>query len=159
MSTDTSMLETTQCLCLAARRASRSITRAFDRELRACGLRATQFTLLSALQLKGPQSINALADLLGAERTTVSRNLALVEQRSLVIIKTDKADARSRIAAITAQGLSALIAAMPTWCAVQSNLTATLGQDAARGLRRLAGGPCAILDDMSETIATREPSP
>jgi len=43
------LYETTQCLCLASRRAARAITRAFDKELRPHGLRATQFSLLAVL--------------------------------------------------------------------------------------------------------------
>jgi hypothetical protein len=54
MAPDPALLETTRCLCLAARRASRTITREFDQALRTHGLRATQFTLLAALHLAGP---------------------------------------------------------------------------------------------------------
>lgn len=150
------LLETTQCLCLAARRASRTITREFDNALRAHDLRATQFTLLAALHLKGPQSINALAGLLGAERTTVSRNLALVEKRTWVSLHVDPEDARSRIAAITETGRASVHAAMPGWRHVQDKLTATMGETAARGLRRVAGGPCTILDDINQTSPTHK---
>lgn len=156
MNHERAILATTQCLCLAARRASRTITREFDQALRTHDLRATQFTLLAALQLKGPQSINALAGLLGAERTTVSRNLALVEKRALIRVHTDATDARSRIAAITEVGRESLHAAMPTWQQVQDKLTTTMGASAARGLRRVAGGPCTILDDMNQTSPTDE---
>lgn len=135
--------ETTGCLSLASRRAARAITRNFDRELRAHGVRATQFSLLSALELKGPQSIGALADLLGIERTTLTRNLALVEQRRLVEIEPGD-DARTRIAAITSQGRATLGDSLPTWRKVQSELTHAIGKEAAIGLRRLAGGPSAV---------------
>ncbi|MGA9423399.1 MAG: MarR family transcriptional regulator, partial [Rhodanobacteraceae bacterium] len=134
--------ETTQCLCLASRRAARTITRRFDRELRAHGLRATQFTLLSALHVAGPLPIGALAELLSSERTTVTRNLALVERHGFVTVRADPADARSRIAAITSKGSRALRGAMTTWRRVQSELTATIGTQTADRLRQLAGGPC-----------------
>ncbi|MGA8278107.1 MAG: MarR family transcriptional regulator [Rhodanobacteraceae bacterium] len=143
MDADSEFRETTQCLCLASRRAARTITRRFDRELRAHGLRATQFTLLSALHIAGPRSIGALAELLGSERTTVTRSVALVEQRGWVTIHTDDADARSRIATITTKGARALRSAMDTWRRVQSELVATIGTQTADRLRQLAGGPCA----------------
>lgn len=150
-------LETTRCLCLAVRRAARTITRTFDRELRAHGLRATQFTMLSALKLKGPRTIGELADLLGTERTTLTRNLALVEARSLVTIRAG-ADARSRIIAITTQGRGALRAALPTWRRVQDELVESIGAQAANSLRRLAGGPCVIDLPPVKIARTKEPN-
>ena len=134
------LFETSQCLCLASRRAARAITRHFDRALRAHGIKATQFTLLAVLELKGPQTIGALAEVLGADRTTVTRNLAVAEQQSLVSTRPGK-DARSRIASITKEGRRTLRAAFVTWRAVQEALTRSMGRQAADGLRRLSGGP------------------
>ena len=91
---DHDLLETKQCLCLASRRAARAITRQFDRALRAHGIRATQFTLLAALELKGPQPIGELARLLVADRTTVTRNLSVAEEQSLVRFVLAKTRAR-----------------------------------------------------------------
>jgi len=142
MTASDDILETTRCLCLAARRASRTITREFDQALRAHGLRATQFTLLSALNIAGPLAIGALADLLANDRTTITRNLALVEKRGLASVRADKADARSRVATITPEGKALLQEAMPIWRKVQNELTDAMGEPAAAGLRRLAGGPC-----------------
>jgi len=141
---DTTVLQTTRCLCLAARRASRTITREFDQALRAHDLRATQFTLLAALNIAGPLAIGALADLLAADRTTMTRNLALVEKRGLATVRADETDARSRVATITPEGEALLQEAMPTWRKVQTELTDALGESAAEGLRRLAGGPCVM---------------
>ena len=146
------LFETTQCLCLASRRAARTITREFDRALRAHGIRATQFTLLSALELKGPQSIGELAELIGADRTTMTRNLAVLEELALVSIRPGD-DARSRIAAITDNGRQTLGQALATWRAVQASLTESIGDQAADSLRRLSGGPSIL------AATTRRQSP
>jgi DNA-binding MarR family transcriptional regulator len=137
---DPSVFETTQCLCLASRRAARAITRQFDRAMRAHGIRATQFTLLSALELKGSQPIGELAELIGVERTTLTRNLAVAEESSLVDIRPGD-DARARIVSITSTGRHALRRALPTWRRVQGELTGAIGKGAADGLRQLSGGP------------------
>jgi DNA-binding MarR family transcriptional regulator len=129
---------TAQCLCLASRRAARSITRAFDRELRRHGLRATQFTLLATLALKGGQTVGQLAEFVCADRTTMTRNVALAEERGLVAVKGDARDGRVRLATITARGREALDAALAGWGEVQSAIAADMGEDAANGLRRLA---------------------
>ena len=132
------LFETTQCLCLASRRAARAITRAFDRALRAHGLRATQFTLLATLRLKGDQTIGELAEFIGADRTTMTRNVALAEDKALVAVRRHEADARARVVTITPQGRETLEAAFVTWREVQTRLTETIGADAADRLRRLA---------------------
>ncbi|GAA0243043.1 MarR family winged helix-turn-helix transcriptional regulator [Rhodanobacter caeni] len=152
MTPDLSVFATTRCLCLAARRAARTITREFDQALRPHGLRATQFTLLAALHLAGSKSIGELAEMLSADRTTLTRNLAVAEQRGWVSLRSDPADARSRLAAITAKGSRTLLAAMPSWNATQQRLLQDVGESAAASLHRLAGGPCVMpLPPMEET--------
>jgi DNA-binding MarR family transcriptional regulator len=141
MSVDNSqLLECADCLCLASRRAARGITRAFEKYLRPHGIRATQFSLLAVLELKGPQSIGDLAETLGADRTTLTRNLALIEEQSLVKTRSGD-DARSRIVTITPKGKSTLARAFPAWRKAQSALTASIGSQQADGLRRLARSP------------------
>jgi DNA-binding MarR family transcriptional regulator len=144
MATDPGLFETTRCLCLAIRRAARTITREFDKALRVHGLRSTQFTLLSALHLGGPRCIGDLAEMLSADRTTLTRNLAVAEQHGWVALRADRNDARSRIAAITAKGSRTLQTALPAWRKTQQRLTATIGEQAAASLRKLAGGPCVM---------------
>lgn len=125
------------CLCLASRRAARTITRAFDAMLRPHGVRATQFTMLAMLELKGPQSIGDLAEALGAERTTLTRNIARIEEQSLVSSRPGD-DPRSRIVSITPKGRKLFTKAFPAWRKAQADLTARIGQPLADNLRQLA---------------------
>src|SRR4026208_379603 len=99
MSEQSELRACADCLCLASRRAARTITRAFDRQLRPYGIRATQFTILTTLELRGPTPIGELAEALGMERTTLTRNLALLEAERWVEIRADQDDARARIVA------------------------------------------------------------
>jgi DNA-binding MarR family transcriptional regulator len=131
---------TADCLCLASRRAARTITRAFDRKLRTHGLRATQFTLLATLELMGERSVTQLAEFMGSDRTTLSRNMALAEARGLIGSRRADGDARTRLASITPQGRAVLADAFASWREVQAGLTQTIGDEAADGLRRLARG-------------------
>src|SRR6476646_7365212 len=91
------------CFCLASRQAARKITRFYDRYMQKSGIRVTQFTILAQLMLRGEMPIGKLAGILGMERTTVTRNLTLLEGRKWISIKPGH-DPRSRIIAITAQG-------------------------------------------------------
>ena len=64
-----------QCVCTAARRQSRDLTRVFEKAMRGSGIRGTQFTLLATLVQTGPIPTTRLADFQGLERTTLTRNL------------------------------------------------------------------------------------
>jgi DNA-binding MarR family transcriptional regulator len=137
MSREFELAETAQCLCLASRRAARAITRAFDKELRPHGLRSTQFTVLAVLELKGPQTIGVLAAILGADRTTLTRNLALIEDAALIKIQSGD-DARSRIVTIAPKGRRIVYAALPDWRRVQTAMSQSIGAPTADSLRQLS---------------------
>ena len=125
------------CLCLASRRAARTITRSFDAMLRPHGVRATQFSMLAILELKGPQSVGDLAEELGAERTTLTRNIARIEEQSLVSSRPGD-DPRTRIVSITPKGRKLFTKAFPVWRKAQDDLTARIGRPLADNLRQLA---------------------
>jgi DNA-binding MarR family transcriptional regulator len=129
------------CVCLASRRASRTITRAFDRRLRPHGIRATQFSILVMLIERGPSTIGELADALGIERTTLSRNLDVVAAQGWLKIGIGADDARSRIVAIEPGGRKAVAAALPAWRKAQDTAVAALGQAGSTALRTVAGMP------------------
>lgn len=109
---------TKNCYCLAARRYARAITRHYDAYLRPHGLRATQFSILAALALKGPTPVGALAAFLVLERTTLTRSAALLQQRGWVAADRS-ADARERPLRLTPAGRQKLEEALPAWRAAQ----------------------------------------
>jgi DNA-binding MarR family transcriptional regulator len=136
---DADIADCRACLCLAARRAGRAITRAFDRRLRSHGIRATQFSILVTLIERGPSTIGDLAESLGIERTTLSRNLELIAAQNWVKIKIGSEDARSRSVAITRAGRNAVVAALPAWRAAQNAAVAALSPAGSNALRSLSG--------------------
>jgi DNA-binding MarR family transcriptional regulator len=102
------------CHCLAARRHARAITRLFEEKLRPYGLRATQFSVLAALALKGPTPVTDLADMLGLERTTLTRIGAVLERNGWVGTARS-GDARERPFLLTEAGRRKLEGAFPAW--------------------------------------------
>jgi DNA-binding MarR family transcriptional regulator len=102
------------CYCLKARKASRAITRLYEAKLRPHGLRATQFSVLAVLTLKGPTRLGELASILDLERTTLTRIAGLLETRGW--IEDGQADdGRERLLCITDAGRSVLDDALPAW--------------------------------------------
>lgn len=102
------------CHCLAARRRARAITRLYEERLRPHGLRATQFSILAALALKGPTPVGELAEVLGLERTSLTRSAALLERYDW-IGSGPSPDARARPLRLTPKGREKLEAAFPAW--------------------------------------------
>jgi DNA-binding MarR family transcriptional regulator len=103
-----------QCVCTAARRRSRELTRAFEKAMRGAGVRGTQFTLLATLVQTGPLPTTRLADLLGLERTTLTRNLRPLIRDGFVRVDEGE-DRRVRKVAITPAGEEAARRAYPFW--------------------------------------------
>lgn len=124
-----SELNFADCTCFNMRRAVRRVTQLYDRALAPTGLKVTQFTLLAMLSGSGAGlGVSELADRLGMDRTTLTRNLDVVERSGLIAIKHGK-DARSRSIELSAKGRKALKEAAPLWAGVQRELTGYMGAD------------------------------
>jgi DNA-binding MarR family transcriptional regulator len=134
----TDLSDCTDCLCLASRRAARTLTRAYDREMRGSGIRGTQFTILVMLLLRGPSAIGDLAEALGMERTTLTRNLAVLERQGWVELRPGEDDARLRIARVTRSGRKRVDEALPAWRSAQAKAAARIGPAAITALRALS---------------------
>jgi DNA-binding MarR family transcriptional regulator len=116
-----------QCLCTAARRRSRELTRAFEKAMRGSGVRGTQFTLLATLVQTGPMATTRLADFLGLERTTLTRNLHPLVRDGLVQIDEGE-DRRVHRVAITPDGEAAARRAFPFWKKAQDAALAAIAR-------------------------------
>lgn len=125
------------CFCLASRQAARKITRLYDSHMQGSGIRATQFTILSQLMLRGEMPIGKLAGILGMERTTLTRNLTLLEQQKWISSKAGD-DPRSRMIGITAQGRGLVRRGFPYWSKAQAQVGKMLGADGEAALKVLA---------------------
>jgi DNA-binding MarR family transcriptional regulator len=116
----------TECTASQLRRAARAISRIHDQHIAPSGLRGTQFNVLVALSLFGQVSLVRLADRLGLERTTLTRNLQPLEREGLVT-SSPGADQRVRLLRLTDDGQRALERAMPLWEKAQRRVVHGLG--------------------------------
>lgn len=131
------------CAGINLRRAARAITNHYDRLfLETSGLRATQIPPLVVLYLAGPQAIQDIAARLDLDRTTLSRNLKILEEAGLLTMQPGK-DQRTRLVSLTDQGRQTLLRALPVWEEAQSHVVEGLGEERFRAL--LAG-----LSDVAE---------
>ena len=121
------------CVAFNLRRASRLVTQAFDDALRPSGLKVTQFSLLVAAYLQENLILNKLARIMGMDRTTLSRNLKLLEKKGLVNLEKGK-DQREVRVFVTPAGYQTLQTAAPLWHQAQCLFTEGLGQEKWRAM-------------------------
>lgn len=112
---------TTECACTAIRRAARGITECYDRILAPSGLLSTQFSLLRNIERIGTANISTLAKAVQLDRTTLGRNLRVLEAAELVVLSTD-IDQRARTIQLTRKGKNALKTAFPLWTIAQEQV-------------------------------------
>jgi len=126
-----------ECTCLAVRQAARHITQFYDQHLAPAGLRTTQFSILARLRRQGPTTINALADELVMDRTTLGRNILPLERDGLISVAPGRPDRRSKELRLTEAGLERLRAARGAWKDAQTRFAAAFGEERTAGLRAL----------------------
>jgi DNA-binding MarR family transcriptional regulator len=115
------------CACFNIRKASRVITQHFDEILKPSGLLITQFTILVAVAMAKSGTINELAEALGMDRTTLTRNLKPLVREGWLISEPGQ-DQRTRVVSLTTDGEAALAKALPLWKRAQTSMEEILGQ-------------------------------
>lgn len=124
------------CACFNLRRAARLVTQRFDRAFRESGITANQFSVLLAAYDQEGILLTKLAKSLGMERTTLTRNVSLLDRMGMVSITTGH-DRRERKIVITANGIDLLEKTLPLWQKAQNDVLDAIGQEKWEGL--LAG--------------------
>lgn len=130
------------CLGFNVRRASRAVAHLYDVALEPCGLKGTQFSLLNAVYLMGSPTMNRLAEVLGMDRTTLTRNLGPLERDGLVETGAGD-DRRMREIRLSGQGRDRLREALPRWQQAHRRLLAALGEE---GAQRLLGDLATVIE-------------
>lgn len=125
------------CNCFAVRAAARHVTQFYDQCLAPTGLRTSQFSILAKLRRKGPLTINALAEDMVMDRTTLSRNLMPLERDGLIRIEPTASDRRSKELHLTKTGEKRLQEALKAWSQAQVRFEASFGTEQSAELRRL----------------------
>ncbi|MFJ4068388.1 MarR family winged helix-turn-helix transcriptional regulator [Pseudomonas sp. NPDC089996] len=132
---------TSECICTHLRRAARGVSRHYDEALAGHGINVAQFSLLRHLQRLDRPSITTLAEAMGLERSTLGRNLRVLEAEGLIAL-ADGDDQRNRMVLLTEAGIARVQAAHPAWEQAQLTLVEQLGEgqrdELVRLLERLA---------------------
>ena len=126
------------CLTYNAQRIARSMGRQMEIALRPVGLTNQQFSTLTILKHFKVMSTLELADKLGVERTTMTRNLEQMRLKNW-LEPSEMEDQRVRAFQLTEAGSKLQSEALPLWKEQQANFLESLGDETAKDLVALAG--------------------
>ncbi|RAU44542.1 MULTISPECIES: MarR family transcriptional regulator [unclassified Pseudomonas] len=92
------------CANGSVRRASRRLGQIYDEAFQACGLKATQYSLLSQIARSDEPRMRDLAQALVMDLSALGHTLKPLVRDGLVELQVDEADRRSRRVLLTAAG-------------------------------------------------------
>jgi DNA-binding MarR family transcriptional regulator len=128
---------TQDCNCFALRSAARHISQFYDQLMAPVGLRTTQFSILAKLNRRGPITINALAEDMVMDRTTLGRNVLPLERDGLIAIAPSASDRRAKELRLTKAGEKRLQQALTAWSHAQERFETSFGIKRAAELRAM----------------------
>ncbi len=117
------------CICISTRKAANALTNLYDEALEKSGIKVTQYSLLKVIYRSSEITINELSKQTKLNRTTLTRNLAVLESDELIELISDPEDLRKSIVRLTKSGEKALKKAQTSWEEVQKKAKKVLGKD------------------------------
>jgi DNA-binding MarR family transcriptional regulator len=136
------------CTNFKLRQLTRRVSQHYDRVVGACGLKTTQYSLLSHIERLGPVRPSDLAAAMTMDASTLTRNLQPLVERGWAEVGPG-ADGRSRLVVITASGRAKRADAQRAWKRAQLALNEQLGAARVAELH-------ALLDDCLAALTPHE---
>jgi DNA-binding MarR family transcriptional regulator len=116
------------CALAATRKAARLLTQLYDSYLSEHSIESAQFALLMTIDAISDKGQAAVAQAMGMDKTTLSRNLKVLRANGWVASEMGT-DARARTLALTKEGRDLLTRAKPSWRRAQNTLLRKIGPD------------------------------
>ena len=124
------------CTCTDIRRAARKLTSLYDTALAPAKITITQYSVLASIGRAGPLSHTALAQKLGMDRTTLTRNLRpLIKAKWMAVARGE--DHRQHLLQLTVAGKKKLNRCLPLWEKIQNQFISEIGAEQLQELRML----------------------
>jgi DNA-binding MarR family transcriptional regulator len=139
------------CTHDALRRLMRRLSTHYDARLRPIGLKTTQYSLLARVGWLGPVRPVDLAEAMGLDASTLTRNLKPLAQAGW-LLQAAGPDARSRLVSLTDEGRAKLAEARVLWRQAQASLNEMLGKDRVAALH-------AMVDESLDLLPPHDAAP
>lgn len=116
------------CFCTSARRSAGILSAYYDRELKSAGITLAQYSLLVALEKLGSVNITHWAQQVGLERSTMVRNVKLLEENGLI----ELTQGTGKTFTLSRKGKTTVLTATPLWEHAQKKVKSCLGKEDAK---------------------------
>lgn len=140
------------CTNFKLRQLMRRVAAHYDAEMARCGLKTTQYSLLSHVLKLGPIRPSDLAAAMTMDASTLTRNLRPLVEAGWVALQAGT-DARSRLVHITDAGRDKRAEAQRHWKAAQLSLNDALGTERVAALHVLVDDSLALLAALPDAEA------
>lgn len=137
------------CTNFKLRQLMRRVAHHYDAEMAKCGLKTTQYSLLSHVLKLGPVRPGDLAAAMKMDASTLTRNLRPLLDAGWVVLAAGT-DARSRLVHITDAGRDKRTEAQRHWKAAQLALNDMLGAQRVMALHALVDDSLALLEALPD---------
>ena len=122
------------CIGARIRMLNRTISRIYDEEIRQHGIKFSQMNILTIVTLHGPVQQLEVARLLSLEKSTLSRNVAVMETNGWIEVLPGHGN--SRMLQVTPKGRLLLQKSAPGWEAAQRRVESLLGNKAVASVKQ-----------------------
>ena len=118
------------CIGARVRMLNRMVTRVYDDALRPHGVRFSQMNILTVVACKGPVQPSEVAEILAIEKSTLSRNVRLMESNGWIESLPGERG-HSQLLRTTSSGERLYRRVFPDWEKAQKQIIKSLGEPAA----------------------------
>lgn len=146
---NSAVLQPKGCTSLKVRQLMRRVSQHYDAEMARCGLKTTQYSLLSHIVKLGPIRPSELAQAMQMTPSTLSRNLQPLVAAGWAVMGAGT-DARSRLVEATEAGDEKRREAQRHWKVAQQTLNEQLGIERVAALHALIDDSLALLQGGDE---------
>jgi DNA-binding MarR family transcriptional regulator len=138
-------------MCASFRRTARALTSFYEEALRPTGLRATQLTILQALEHTGEISQGRLGGILAMDSTSLTRTLEIMRKKGWIAERRGK-DLRERLLRLSRGGAAKLKRVTPVWDGAQARLSGKLGKRGWKNLLWLTNRVTELVADKGGSL-------
>lgn len=126
-----------RCYCSLLRTATRRVGSVYDDALSPLGINIAQYSLLRLIEHRQPVSFTELGRVAELDRSTVGRNVRVLERMGLVETGRGENDQREAVVRLGVRGRQMLEEAAPLWDGCQREIETRLGAANVKALREI----------------------
>lgn len=115
------------CYCSQLRAVTRKVGAIYDDALAPFGVNIAQFSLLNMIMRHQPVSLTQLGRLAELDRSTIGRNIRVLERMELVVAGRGDEDQRAAVVMLTVRGAHIVGTAVSAWEKCQREIEGRLG--------------------------------